>query len=65
MMLGLVTGFIDRLQIVTTCNYSAFASLHTLQFTTAHTRSSQSAMSSPVVPDPNSIPFFPVHIPTS
>jgi hypothetical protein len=34
-----VIGFIDTLftQLGTTCNYSAIADLHTLQFTTAHT----------------------------
>jgi hypothetical protein len=46
---GLVIGFIDHLQIVTTCNYSAIASTHTLQFITTRTKSSQSAVSSPVV----------------
>jgi hypothetical protein len=33
-------GFIESLQIVTTSNYSATANSHTLQFTTACTRSS-------------------------
>jgi hypothetical protein len=46
---GLVIGFIDHLHIVTTSNYSANANSHTLQFNTARTRSSQSAVSSPVV----------------
>jgi hypothetical protein len=32
-----------------TSNYSAFANSHNLQFTTARTKSSQSAVSSPVV----------------
>jgi hypothetical protein len=45
---GLVTGFTEHLQIVTTSNYSAVANSHTLQFTTARTNSSQSAMFSPV-----------------
>jgi hypothetical protein len=34
---------------VTTLNYSYTANPHTLQITTAHTKSFQSAMSSPVV----------------
>jgi uncharacterized PurR-regulated membrane protein YhhQ (DUF165 family) len=38
---GLVIGFIEHLQIVTTSNYSATANSHTLKFTTAHTNSSQ------------------------
>jgi hypothetical protein len=46
---GLVIGFIERLQIVTTSNYSVIANSHTLQFTTARTTSSQSSSSSPVV----------------
>jgi hypothetical protein len=46
---GLVIGFIDHLQIVTTSNYSVIANSHTLQFTTARAKSFQSAMSSPVV----------------
>jgi hypothetical protein len=46
---GLVSGFIEHLQIVTTRNYSSIANSHTLQFITAHTKSSQSAVSSPVV----------------
>jgi hypothetical protein len=46
---GLVTGFIAHLQIVTTSNCSAIANSHTLQFTIARTKSSQSAVSSPVV----------------
>jgi hypothetical protein len=45
---GLVIGFTDHLQIVTTSNYSTITNSHTLQFTTAHTKSSQSAVSSPV-----------------
>jgi hypothetical protein len=35
-----VIGFIDHLQIVTISNYSAVANLHTVQFTTEHTKSS-------------------------
>jgi hypothetical protein len=46
---GLVIGFIEHLQIVTTRNYSAIANSHTLQFTTARTKPSQSAMS-PLLP---------------
>jgi hypothetical protein len=46
---GLVIGFIVHLQIVTTSNYSTIANSHTQQFTTAHTKSSHSAVSSPVV----------------
>jgi hypothetical protein len=37
-------------QLVTTLNYSAIVNLHTLQITTARTKSFQSAVSSPVVP---------------
>jgi hypothetical protein len=48
MEFGLVIGFIELLQNITTSNYSAVANSRTLQFTTAHTRSSQSAVSSPV-----------------
>jgi hypothetical protein len=44
----LVTGYIAHLQIVTTSNCSAIANSHTQQFTTARTKSSQSAVSSPV-----------------
>jgi hypothetical protein len=46
---GLVIGFTEQLQIVTTSNYSAIANSHTLKFTTARTKSSQSAVSLPVV----------------
>jgi hypothetical protein len=46
---GLVVGFIEILQIVTASNYSAIANSHTLQFTIACTKPSQSAVSSPVV----------------
>jgi hypothetical protein len=41
----LVVAIIELLQLVITRNYSAY----TLQFTTARTKSSQSAVSSPVV----------------
>jgi hypothetical protein len=44
--LGLVTGFIELLQIVTRRNYSAIANSYTLQFTTARTKFSQSSVSS-------------------
>jgi hypothetical protein len=44
-----VIGFILHLQIVTTSNYSVIANSYTLQFTTACTKSSESAVSSPVV----------------
>jgi hypothetical protein len=46
---GLVIGFIEHLQIVTTSNYSSTANSHSLQFTTARTKFSQSAVSSAVV----------------
>jgi hypothetical protein len=49
MVFGVVIGFIDYLQIATTNNYSAITNAHTLQFTTARTKSSHSAVSSPVV----------------
>jgi hypothetical protein len=44
----LVTGFIEHLQNVTINNSSAVANSHTLQFTTARTKSYQSAVSSPM-----------------
>jgi hypothetical protein len=44
-----VTGFIEHLQIVTTSNYSALSNSHILQLTTARSKSSQSAVYSPVV----------------
>jgi hypothetical protein len=44
---GTVIGFTE-LFMITTKNYSATANSHTLQFTVAHTKSSQSAVSSPV-----------------
>jgi hypothetical protein len=46
---GLVIGFTELLQNVTTSKYSAVANSHTLQFTTARTKYSQSAVSSSVV----------------
>jgi hypothetical protein len=45
----MITGFIEHLQIENTSNYSAIANSHTQQFTTARTKSSQPAVSSPVV----------------
>jgi hypothetical protein len=47
---GLVIEFIDHLQVITTSNYSAITNSHSLQFTTACTKSSQSAGSSPLTP---------------
>jgi hypothetical protein len=46
---GLVTGFIEHLQNVTSNNYNAVAYSHILQFTTARNMSPQSAVFSPVV----------------
>jgi hypothetical protein len=43
---GLVNGIIEHLQIVSTSNYSVIANSHTLHFTTAHTKSSQSVVCS-------------------
>jgi hypothetical protein len=45
----LVIVFIEHLQIITASNYSTIANSHTQQFTTSRTKSSQSAVSSPVV----------------
>jgi hypothetical protein len=45
----ILIGLIEFLKLVTASNYSAVASSCTLQFTTARTKSSQSAVSSPVV----------------
>jgi hypothetical protein len=45
----LVIAFIEHPQIVTTSNYSAIVNSHILQFTTACTKSSQSAVPSPIV----------------
>jgi hypothetical protein len=47
MGVGLITGFNEHLQIVSTSR--TIANSHTQQFTTAHTKSSQSAVSSPVM----------------
>jgi hypothetical protein len=44
----LVMGFIGLLQTVNAINYSAIANTHTLQFTTACTKYSHSALSSPL-----------------
>jgi hypothetical protein len=44
----LVIGFIGLLKLVTTINYNCFTNLHNLQFITACTKSSQSAVSSSV-----------------
>jgi hypothetical protein len=46
---GLVIECIEHLQIVNTSNYNTSANSHTLQFITAHTKSSQSAVPSPIV----------------
>jgi hypothetical protein len=46
---GLVNGFIEHLQIVTTSNYNAVTNSHILQLNTARSTFSQSAVSSPVV----------------
>jgi hypothetical protein len=54
---GLVIRFIEHLQIVTTSNYRAVANSHTLQFITAHIKSSQPAVSSSVL-------CFHAHVPT-
>jgi hypothetical protein len=43
-----VTGFIEQLQIIFTCNYSGIANSHHLQFTISRTESPQPAMSSPL-----------------
>jgi hypothetical protein len=44
--IGLVIGLIGLLKLVTTVNYSTITDSHTLQFTTAHTKSSHSAIAS-------------------
>jgi hypothetical protein len=46
---GLVIGFTEHLQIITTSNYSAITSSHSQEFTTECTKTSQSAVSSPVI----------------
>jgi hypothetical protein len=45
---GFVIGFTEHSQIITTHNYSTIPNSHTLQFTTARTKSSQSTVSSTV-----------------
>jgi hypothetical protein len=53
---GLVIGFLDHLQIITTSNYSAIANLHNLQITIAHAKSSQSTFTSRfLITDPNNV----------
>jgi hypothetical protein len=49
---GLEIGFIDHFntRLVTTLNNSIIADLHTLQITTAHTKSFQFVVTSPVFP---------------
>jgi hypothetical protein len=49
MEFGLIIGFIDHLQVVTTTNNSTITNSHTLQFTTARIKSSQTVVSPPVV----------------
>jgi hypothetical protein len=41
---GLVTGFTDNLQIVTTCNYNTITIFRNLQISTTHVKSFQSAV---------------------
>jgi hypothetical protein len=41
---GLVIGFIEQLQIVTTVNYSGIANSHTQQITAARAKSSVSLL---------------------
>jgi hypothetical protein len=55
MRFGLVIGFIEPLQNVTTSNYSTIANSYTLLFTAARTMSFQSALSSPVVKASNAV----------
>jgi hypothetical protein len=43
---SLETGFIDHLQMITTSNYTTITNCHTLQITTVHTKSFQSAVTS-------------------
>jgi hypothetical protein len=65
---GLVIGFIDRLQIVTTSNVNALASSCTRVLTTVHTKISQFVFSSRfVVTDPKNVlglrPYWLVNVP--
>jgi hypothetical protein len=61
---GLLIGFIEHLHIVTASNYSANANSHTLQFTTASMKSSQSAVftSRCLVADPKNVLCFRAHV---
>jgi hypothetical protein len=45
---GLVSVFIESLEFITISNYSDITNLHTLQFTKAHIKSYQSAVSVPL-----------------
>jgi hypothetical protein len=45
----LISGFSEHLWIVTASSYSVITNSHTLQFTRACTKSSKSAVPSPVV----------------
>jgi hypothetical protein len=49
MEFGLVIGFTELLQLVTTSNYNAVTNSHTRFLTTVRAESSQCAVSSPVV----------------
>jgi hypothetical protein len=64
---GLIIQVIEHLQIVTTSNYSAITNSHTLQFTTARTKSSQSDIfiSHCLVTDPNKVLCFRCYVLTS
>jgi hypothetical protein len=46
MWFGLIIGFIEHLQIVTTSNYSDITNSHSLRFTMACTKAAQSAVPS-------------------
>jgi hypothetical protein len=62
---GLVIGFIAHLKLVTTINYSTIADSHTLQFTTARTKSSQSAIASTsrcLATDPSNVLYFRAYV---
>lgn len=45
---GLLLGYIEHLQIITTCNYSVLANPHALKLATEHTKSSRSPFPSPL-----------------